>query len=178
MHPSLNGYGSAFASWLATHFPNDTDVPEVAQLDWTLRRAFDGANSKVLTQADLAHVPEHAWEQVRFEFVPTASCLQITSNAVALWQALSQNQQPPQAGLLQAPATVLVWRREHQPHFRTVCSTEAWCLGLVMEGGTFGELGEHLSQYHSEAEAVHWMGHLLGRWVTDCLLAEIKLPEK
>ena len=44
----------------------------------------------------------------------------MTTNAAAIWTALSQSETPPAVALLPAPATILIWRHDLTPSFRTL----------------------------------------------------------
>ena len=55
----------------------------------------------------------------------------ITTNVVGVWNAIHTDDDVPEAVALPAPATLLVWRKGHQPHFRTLDAAEAaWVQAL------------------------------------------------
>ncbi|MDP1644593.1 MAG: hypothetical protein Q8K35_03435 [Thiobacillus sp.] len=110
--------------WLAARIPDDPDIAEVAQMDWQLRQAFDGADAEALSLEALAGLTAGDWETLGFRFVPTLALCWLRFNTPAIWGALDQGGPPPTAQRLPAPAWLCVWWRGWQPHFRTLDETE------------------------------------------------------
>lgn len=173
-HASLNDYGAGLPAWWAQRFPADPDIAELAQLDWALRRAFDGADAPVLGLADLAGVAPDAWAHIGFRLHPTVRRLRVTRNTAALWAALDAEQAPPPAEPLDAE--LLVWRLGQQPHFRTLGPMEAEALAALQDGLGFAALCEQLARKHPQADGAREAGALLRRWVDDGLLSEVTHP--
>lgn len=61
-------------------------------------------------------------------------------NAVALWQALAADAEPPQVEQSANATHWLVWRQGEQPHFRSLAAAEAEALYRIAEGASFGEV--------------------------------------
>lgn len=171
--PDLNGYGGGFAAWLAERHPRDGDIAELAALDWALRRAFDGEDSPVLALADLAAVAPEAWERIGLSLVPTCARLVLEHNTLALWHALDQDLAPPRAEVLAEPCELLIWRRGHQPHFRSLGQTEAAALTALHDGASFAKVCALLAQRRPEHDAAAEAGTLLRRWIDDELIAAV-----
>ena len=135
-HTSLRNYGEHFARSLSARFPQAGELAELALLDRTLRHAFDGPDAPVMTLDDLAALSTASptrWAEIGFGLHPTATRLRLMQNTLALWHALDQDQAPPEARPLAEPGELLVWRRGHQPHFRSLHALEAAALdGLVI----------------------------------------------
>ena len=179
-HPStassLNDYGTGFAAWLLERHPRDGDIGELAALDWALRRAFDGADAAPLDLAALAGITPEAWGRIGFVFVPTCARLTFSHNTLALWQALDQEQVPPKAQRLDATSDVLVWRRGHQPHFRSLGALEARAIGALHDGASFAAVCERLAIEFPHNDAALEAGALLRRWIDEQLLAAVAAP--
>ncbi len=173
VHASLNGYGGSFAGWLAARHPADPDIGELALLDWTLRRAFDGADAPVLTLADLAALPADAWGAAGLVLHPTASVLTLRCNTLALWSALDAGLAPPPAQALAQPAELLVWRRGHAPHFRSLGALESTALAALRAGSGFAALCGLLAERFPQADTATEAGALLRRWADEALLSQI-----
>jgi len=167
---TLSDYGSAFPAVLAELYPDDPDVAELASLDWTLRRAFDGEDASPITAGDLAAVD---WETARFRFTPTLQIFPIRTNCAAIWNALALDETPPAATCLAEPAAIRVWRRELAPQFSSMDACEYDSLSRLQEGANFSELCAHLGDTLGEAEATLTIGQLLGRWLQDELVIAI-----
>ena len=179
-HPStassLNDYGAGFATWLLERHPRDADIGELAALDWTLRRAFDGADAVPLDLAALADIAPEAWGRIGFAFVPTCARLTFSHNTLALWQALDQEQAPPKAQRLDTPNEVLVWRHGHRPHFRSLGVLEAQAIGALHGGASFAALCERLAIEFPQSDVSLEAGSLLRRWIDEQLLAAVVDP--
>lgn len=174
-HPStrcsLRWYGADFPAWLQQRHPQDGDIAELAALDWALRRAFDGPDAPVLTLADLAGLPPEAWARLGFHLQPTAERLTLHFNSLAIWQALDSEDTPPPAAPLAAPGALLVWRRDLQPHFRTLAQVEALALSQLAAGESFAATCAALADTFPAEDTAAQAGTLLRRWTDEGLLA-------
>ena len=168
--PSLNDYGAGFADWYLQRHPQDPDIGELASLDWALRRAFDGPDATPLTLDDLGQIAPDAWEHVGFAVVPTCTRLRLTHNTVALWQALDNNEAPPAAAPLAQPTTLLVWRRGHSPHFRSLGLLEDAALLALQGGAPFAAVCAQMSAQFVDTDVPAQAGALLRRWIDEELL--------
>ncbi|WP_162262251.1 DUF692 family multinuclear iron-containing protein [Acidovorax sp. Root219] len=120
---SLNRYGEGFVGTLRALYPDNPELHELAQLDWDLRTRFDGADVPAL---DAAAAPSAGhWLAEGGVLHPSALLRPLTTNAVALWNAIHADEEVPEALTLPEPATLLVWRKGQQPHFRTLEPQEA-----------------------------------------------------
>ena len=122
---SLNRYGEGLVEALRVQYPDNPELHELAQLDWDLRTRFDSADVPTLeTAAAQASV---TWTTRPGVLHPSALLRTITTNVVGVWNAIHTDDDVPEAVALSAPATLLVWRKGHQPHFRTLDTAEsAW----------------------------------------------------
>lgn len=172
--PNLNDYGEGLPAWWAQHYPNDPDIAELATLDWTLRRAFDGPDAPLLALADLATVAPDAWARIGFTLNPTVRLLHFSRNTLALWSALDRGETPPPA-VAQA-ADVLVWRQAQQPHFRSLGALESLALARLQSGLGFAAMCGDLALQFQQADVPVEAGTLLRRWVEEGVLSAINDP--
>lgn len=172
---NLRWFGDAFAAHLRGVFPAQAAVAELAQLDWALRQAFDGPDSPVLVAADLADVPPQAWAALHLKPVPTTMLLRFEHNTVALWQALDDEAEAP--AIVQGEAAVdwLVWRKELQPHFRSLHPVEAALLRAMLTGAGFAQACEE-AQSQTEEDCTNHIGSGLRQWLEDGLLGALVIP--
>jgi len=169
VHRSLRDYGAAMPDWLAAQFPDDPDIAELAQMDWQLRQAFDGADAEALSLEALAGLTAGDWETLGFCFVPTLVLCSLHFNTPAIWGALDQGGPPPTAQRLPVPAWLCVWRRGWQPHFRTLDETEFAALSDLCAGARFAEVCQTLSETRTDASTL--IAHYLRTWLTDGLIS-------
>ena len=173
--PNLRDYGADFPAWLLARHPQDADIGELATLDWALRRAFDGPDAPVLTLADLGALPAEAWAALGLVLQPTAMRLTLRFNTLAIWQALDADKVPPAAVLRAAPGELLVWRRDLQPHFRSLGAVEALALCQLAAGASFAQTCEALAAAWPGQDTAAEAGTLLRRWVDEGLLAGVTM---
>ena len=122
---SLNRYGEGLVEALRVQYPDNPELHELAQLDWDLRTRFDSADVPTLETA--AAQASDTWTTRPGVLHPSALLRTITTNVVGVWNAIHTDDDVPEAVALSAPATLLVWRKGHQPHFRTLDTAEsAW----------------------------------------------------
>lgn len=126
---SLNRYGEGLVGTLRAAYPDNPELHELAQLDWDLRTRFDSADVSTLETA--AAQASDTWTTHPGVLHPSALLRAITTNVVGVWNAIHTDDDVPEAVALPAPATLLVWRKGHQPHFRTLDAAEAaWVQAL------------------------------------------------
>jgi hypothetical protein len=167
---NIGFYGASFATWLSQTCPKDLDIAELADLDWRLRRAFDGANASPLQTACLATLTPQEWQYLHLQPVQTFQLIEHKYNTIEIWHSIDQDTPPATTHLLVEPTQIVIWRKSQSPHFRSLSSIECWALHLIENGKTFGHLCEQIDQQHPEVDAVETAGRLLGQWLTDQLL--------
>ncbi|MBC8058342.1 MAG: putative DNA-binding domain-containing protein [Rhizobiales bacterium] len=174
-HRNLREFGAGFAEHLRETLPAQPEVAELALLDCALRRAFDGPDSAVLGAADLAAVPPPAWAELTLTPVPTALLLRFAHNTVAVWQALDDDTAPPPRTRGTVAIDWLVWRKELQPHFRSLVPAEAALLQAMLAGASFAEACEQAAAA-ADDDITPLIGHCLRVWVDDGLLSAVSFP--
>ena len=174
--PNLNDYGSGFAAWLHQRHPRDPGIGELARLDWALRRVFDGLDAKPLELGALAAVAPAAWSRIGFSFVPTCARLALTHNTLALWHALEKGGTAPQSCALAQTSELLIWRRGHQSHFRSIGVMEAQALAGLQQGLSFAAVCSRLATQFPQLEASVEAGSLLRRWIEEEILCAVVDP--
>ncbi|MEO7410953.1 MAG: DNA-binding domain-containing protein [Sphingomicrobium sp.] len=179
LHPpsswTLDDLGRGFSETLGMLFPDDPEVEELAWLEWEMQQIFTSRDVATLDAADFAErassFTEEDWLNLRLAFVPTLSMRIVATDCAALWTAIDDGQEMP---ALQPPAdtsTLLIWRHVLKSRFRMLGASEASSLALMRSGGTFEQLCAALVLAHGDAAGVEAAGTMLGRWITDGLVA-------
>jgi hypothetical protein len=166
-------YGRAFPEYLAERLADDLEVAELANMDWTLRRAFDGADSAVMTMMDMQKLASGKGNVRKLRPVATLSVTTQHFNTLDIWHAIDQENQPPVVEPLPHPVEVLIWRKEQSPHFRSLSPIEATAIRCIRSGQTLEVIGEKLVQDFPEIDAVTECGQMLSRWIEDQVLATV-----
>ncbi len=176
-HPSgyrnLRWYGGELAEHLADALPRHPVASELARFEWTLALAFDSADAPVLASVDLATVPPEDWGRLRFTLHPSARVLDMNWNTVAVWQALDEDRAPP--SIEEETSSWLIWRKELNPHFRSLEPGERSSLALIANGACFAEVCEALSAGAAESDSTALAAGYLSAWLGDGLLSRMAL---
>jgi hypothetical protein len=170
-HPNLRWFGADFAAHAEEALPDYPFIAELARFEWALGLAFDAPDAAAIGAADLAGIAPEAWGELVFGLHPSVRLLALEWNTVALWQALSQAQTPPDAGRLETPLTWMIWRSAEQPHFRSLPAAEAAALRRIGSGATFGEV----CAMAGDAAAPELAGYLQ-HWLAQGVLAAPHTP--
>lgn len=167
---NLRNYGGAFPAFLAKYFPNDPEVAELAEMDGRLRNTFDAADGSALRVQDVAAIAPQDWDAVVFALHPTVSFQCFKWNTPAIWQSLNKGDAPPPAKPLPHPEVWLFWRKELQPHFRSLSPEETTALQAINDGQTFGRLCAMLAEEHPGLEVAPQVARWLRAWLDDGVL--------
>jgi hypothetical protein len=168
---TLDAYGLDFHETLRRLYPTDPEIAELARLERELESAFVGPDSALVDPAALADVD---WDAAVIQFVPTLRLLSVTTNAAAIWSAISNGETPPAAELLPEPASLAIWRQHLAPRFRRVTADEAAAICEAREGQTFGSLCADWIERHGEEQGPALAGALLGQWLSDGWIADVR----
>lgn len=160
---SLNRYGEGLVEALRVQYPDNPELHELAQLDWDLRTRFDSADVPAMETA--VAQASNTWTTRPGVLHPSALLRTITTNVVGVWNAIHTDDDVPEAVALSAPATLLVWRKGHQPHFRTLDTAESvWVQALHAGASVHDACAELLG-------SGLWQGDptVLGGWLAQLL---------
>lgn len=168
---NIGYYGHQFAEFVAHQLPEDKEVAELAELDWVLRRVFDGKDSVPLTMETLPVLVSQDPDNFCLTPVPTMTLITHEYNTLDIWHAIDKDSTPPEVIALPQQVDVLIWRKEHSPHFRSVSPLESLALQWVHEGHAVNEIGEALQNRFPDVDVSNEFGLMLQRWINDEVLA-------
>jgi len=175
-HPSryrnLRWYGDAFSAYVAESLSEHPVVAELAAFEWALGLAFDAEDAPVLTAADLQGLSADDWEQVGFVLPPSLQLVDFYWNAPSIWLGLEKEETPPDAVNSATPTTWLIWRRELQPHFRSLSSHEARALRGLLAGQSFAEVCAEAADA-AEQDITDQIASWLQTWLNEGILSAI-----
>jgi hypothetical protein len=175
IHRSIRWYGSELAAYL-DNSPPYAEQPifsEIALLEWTLAEVFDSADAEPVQRAALAAIDAAAWSELRFEFHPSLRRLSLQWNTVAVWQAMSRGETPPDPACAEYPVPWLLWRQDLQNYFRSMTADEAAALDAALNGENFAGLCEALNAYLPVDEIPLRAASLLGLWTDSGIIVAI-----
>ena len=168
---TLDAYPRDFPATLATRYPDDVEVAELAWIDWALGEAFVGPDADPITGENLAGVD---WDRAILTLTPTLDIADLFTNAPAIWSALANSEAPPELELLPETGAVLVWRQGHVAQFRAVDRIERDALLSIRSGGSFAGCCAAIVEVLGEEAGITLAGALLGRWLGDGLVVKIE----
>ena len=177
-HPSqfrnLRWFGDHFPAFAAGALPEHPIVAELAAFEWALGLAFDAADAPVLTLQDLQKLDPEAWETIGFALHPSLQLLSLQYNAPAIWLALGKEEAPPDVVVSEEPTTWLVWRKDLQPHFRSLTAYEAMALRGLGAGRSFPDVCAGAAEA-SEDDITGQIAGWLHTWMNESVLTAFHL---
>ncbi len=181
LHPpkswTLDDAGAGFDETLAEMLPDDPEVTELAWLEWTMQTAFTAAETQALYAtsfaARTAAFGEEDWTALRLSFAPSLVTRTILTRCTDIWRAIATEGDAPDPLVLDAPATLIVWRDGLQPRFRVLTEVEAIAMTALRAGRTLGAICENMVPTYGEEQAATEAGAMLGRWIGDGMIADI-----
>jgi len=172
-YKNIGLYGREFPDFLAKQLPDDMEVSELALMDWKLRRAFDGADSAVMTQDDLQQLASEG-TCIRLQAVPTLTTCTQQFNTLDIWHGINQEETPPTVEQLPEPIELLIWRKGYSPHFRSLSKIESAAIVCVRSGETLDTIGATLEKEFPEADVATEFGVMLHRWLDDEIIFGVR----
>jgi hypothetical protein len=176
-HPShyrnLRWFGGAFPAFLAQRLPEHPVVAELAGFEWALGLAFDAADAPALRAERVQALSTDDWEQVGFEMPASQQLLALYWNAPAIWLALENGLTPPDAVGNESACTWLVWRKDLQPHFRSLDPLEALALQGLARGLSFSAVCAELAGL-AGADITPRVATWLHGWLGEAVLSGIR----
>jgi hypothetical protein len=174
-HPNLRWFSQGLPEFLksAEPYSNYPVLSDLAALEKALNDAFDGEDAPVVELSDMAGFAPEVWNDLKFAAHPTVARLDLATNASAIWLALKNDENPPDAEVLAEPSRLLVWRQDVTPMFRELSTEEAMMWDEAASGIPFGVLCAMLAIYDDpDNAAARGAGYLHG-WVTSGLLTGV-----
>jgi hypothetical protein len=177
VHRSIRWYGSDLADFLAAQppFAAEPALAEIARFEWALCEVFDAADEAPLGRAALSAVEPGAWSEMRLRFHCSVRRLALWWNAVAVWQRMSDGEEPPAPEATSAPVPWLLWRQNFKNYFRSLDASEAAALEAAVAGRSFGEICEVLGAFLTEEEIPLRAATLVAGWLDSGIIVAIEV---
>ena len=176
-HPNLRWFSQGLPAFLKSTAPycDHPVLSDLAALEKALNDAFDAAEGKRRRSDRHGGLCAGSMVGPPFRPHPSASRLELATNAAAIWLALKNDETPPDATALEQPAHLLIWRQDITPMFRELSAEEAMMWDEAANGIPFGVLCEMLATYDDpDSAAGRGAGYLHG-WITAGLLTDVSV---
>jgi hypothetical protein len=167
---TLDVYGADFGDTLRSLYPHNPDLSELAWIEWALSEAFVAADASTVAPEQLANVD---WDTARLLLSPSLRQHTRTTNAVAIWSALVDGVEPPEAEMLDAPAGIIVWRREFTSRLIQVDAVEHVALLALRRDDHFSALCDGLVERLGEEQGISRAGSLLAGWIASGIVVGV-----
>ncbi len=167
---TLDAYGEHFSAFVDGLYADDPEVAELASIDWTIGQVFVGPDAEALRPEALAVAD---WETAVIRAVPSLLVMPIGTNADAIWRALATGETPPFPEPAKQGTALLIWRQGLEPVFRRAEAHECDVLNWSAAGEGFAAVCERLAASLGDEAAVTTAGTLLGRWLSEEMIAAV-----
>jgi len=169
-HPSSTHSLRYFADQLpeflqtATLFCEHPQLAELAHFERKLLDVFDAPSANAISLEQLHARSPDSWPEMTLRFHPSVQVFECHWNTVEIWQALKQEQAPPD--ITQTSCSWLLWRNQSRlSEFTSLRSGQRAFLDVALKGKNFAEMCEALLQFVSEQEASHLALQTLTQWI-------------
>ena len=121
----------------------------------------------------LSVAPED-WAELQLEFHPSVQYLELTTNAQALFKALSEEQPPPQPAILARPQPWLLWRQDLKTQYRSLDARRRPRRSQrCAPAARSARMCEALCEWHDADEVPLLAAGMLKRWLVEPLLISV-----
>lgn len=180
-HPSrfrsIRWYGDHLSVFLKSYFTKDYGfLAELADFEWKMTLAFDGADDAVLKIEEMSIIPQESWAEIKFTPHSSAQIARYFWNSIPLWQALTQDSKLPDIKRFEDEISWIIWRSpDYMIQFYSLTKEESWALNAAFQGLSFGELCEGLCQWIAADEVGMTAASFLKNWIQNGILSRCDL---
>lgn len=169
-HPStfrsLRQFADALPAYLAEDefFSQYPQISELAAFERRLINSFDAADSEHATFETLQAIAPEQWPNICFRFHASVQIFRCQTNAVECWQALKQQQTPPEPEVGEL-RTWLIWRgQERLTEFMSISPSQHALLLGFLQGNNFAEQCQSMLEWFTEEDAPMQVLQALQAW--------------
>ncbi|WP_435274707.1 putative DNA-binding domain-containing protein [Psychrobium sp. nBUS_13] len=173
---SLRYFCDAIPTLLAEQQPfiEHPILSPLAVFERALLTAFDATDATTIRINDLASLPGEQWPNITLSFHPSVSIFEESINAVATWQHLKSDKNPPAPLDHELPLYWLIWRTpERLTEFRNITAPEMVLLKHFVNGGNFADGCELLAEYFSADDVPAHAVQFLQTWINAGTIAKL-----
>lgn len=165
-YTSLRNYCDNLPDFLAKTLPfgDHPQISELARFERLLLTAFDAEDKSTAIPQDLQNLPAEEWPHLTIRFHPSLQIFITEYNVVETWQALKQEQSPPET--LQQHSCWVLWRNtERLTEFKSISAIEQQMLKGFLEGNNLSYVAELIIQELNEQDAAQSLLSILNAWL-------------
>ncbi len=172
-HPSLRYYSQNMCELLSTEEPflNYPELLELAHIEQMFNNSFDAADCDTINIDSIALIEPESWAELGIRFHASMALLPQKKNTFAIWKALAEEQNPPEA--IVESSIWMIWRKDLISRYREVSEAEAKILAAAMQGANFTQLCEAMMDFCDEEQAPVQVIGLLQNWINEKLVCQL-----
>jgi hypothetical protein len=175
--PSVRWFGKDLATYIDSNYAHEESefLSELANFEWNKGLIFDAVDeTSLFSLDDMALVPPTAWPDIRITFKPAIRYLDLYWNVCPCYMALEKGNPLPEKMRNEYPQRWLVWRKNKDPHWRSLDVHEAWVLESAQKGENFAAICEGLLEWVTEDQVAITAAGFLKQWISDELVTTIE----
>jgi hypothetical protein len=150
------------------------ELAELASLETAMNTAIEAPDGQLLSASEFENLEAMGLDRCAIQLHPSVQHLRFLWNATSLWAALHCGERPPRPERLDAPQDLLVWRQGSQPRFRMLGPDEAMALDCALQGKSFAEIVQALTQHATPPEPAACAKAYLRGWVDAELVSALR----
>ena len=124
-----------------------------------------------MTHDNLQYLANVESGSISLQPVPTLSISTQHFNTLDIWHAINRDQLPPPVERLPQPIDILIWRKGHSPHFRSLAKIESAAIACVCSGDKLEAIGAALEKDFPDVDVATEFGVMLHRWLDDEIIS-------
>lgn len=169
-HTSLRHYSQHIVELIESlePFSNYPEISELAQIELAFNYSFDAASCSPAKITELSKIAPEQWPDITINFHASLQRLDLKTNSMEIWKALSNQQAPP--SLTTDATTWIIWRKHLVSQYRAIDSIELSLLSLAMQGETLAVLCESLIEYLPEQDIAAKVMAYLQLWIEELMV--------
>ena len=181
---SIRWFGVNLPSFIQSHLSHHADADrlyEMALFEKQQNDVFDEADIEPMKLETLAAVAPEDWGGLHFRFVPACRMVSLHYRVPELWRELqdrsdAERDQPAlNFGEAAEPVSWLIWRKELNPHWRSLAADEVLALSMMMAGENFAMVCEALAEVLPEQDVPERAVFILRTLIEDGVVAALQV---
>ena len=158
---------------MAAPFCEHPHIAELARFERRLLDVFDAPSADSVTLEQLHTRSPGSWPTMTLRFHPSVHVFECHWNSVEIWQALKQEQVPPDASC-RTDSSWLLWRNQARlSEFVSLSDAQQAFLSAALEGKNFAEMCEVILQLADEQQASQLALQTLTQWIDAGVVAQL-----
>lgn len=178
-HPSqtqnARWFGAKMSAFLSAdaRYSRRPQLADLAAIEAALSNAFDATDAPHVTMQMLTAHPADEWGRLTFVPHPSATRLDVSTNAFAMWCAIKNGGAVPR--LKKNQQTLITWRQGSMPMIRDLSAEEAMLWNEAGRGASFEALCEMAATFDNPDEAALRVAGYLQGWISTEMLTSATL---